>query len=169
MIFTLCRGRLCFLFDPVKGALFPNKSGHLSPATYFDVLPQLLHDLLNHRIQHTEYRSPCGLLSRTSRSLAPTLLTGVNHKPFVLHDRSCLQRLEQSHYPFWYQFVEWFCNEGQHHLLPLLRLALPFEGRLSRSSFRYFNFAVTSTSFSVKEVSRLSAGLPNWSLTSAGV
>lgn len=75
------------LYVPRERRLFPNKSGQLSPATYFDVLPQLLHDLLNHRIQHTEYRSPCELLSRTSRSL------GVAHYGIPTNHLYCMKAL----------------------------------------------------------------------------
>ncbi len=47
-------------------------------STYYDVLPQLLHNLLDYIIQHTTYLLSRGLLSSTSRpmyanpSLAPT-------------------------------------------------------------------------------------------------
>jgi hypothetical protein len=67
MIFTLHRGRLCFLYVRVLiERLFPNKSA-FRRATHCDVLPLLLYDLLDHKIQHATYLSPRELLDRLSR------------------------------------------------------------------------------------------------------
>ena len=38
-------------------------------ATYDDVLPQLMNNLLDYPIQHTKYLSSCGLLDRSSRPM----------------------------------------------------------------------------------------------------
>ena len=75
MLFTLHRNGLCFfnrwldlnqLPTPQNGVALPMSY----IVTYYDVLPQLLHNLLDYVIQHTTYLLPRGLLSRILRSVS---------------------------------------------------------------------------------------------------
>ena len=60
---------------------------HCAITTYYDVLSQLLHTLLEYKIQHTMYLLSCGLLSRLLRYVSglgfrvPPLTTQTAYKP----------------------------------------------------------------------------------------
>lgn len=72
MLFTYDRVSLCVLFvrrDRTFSSFLNRKMHyHCAITTYCDVLTQLLHTLLEYKIQHTTYLLSCELLSRLSRS-----------------------------------------------------------------------------------------------------
>ena len=75
MLFTDDRGSLCvFVYiegvEPSAVSLTEKYSTIELYATYNDVLPQLLYNLLECRIQHTTYLLSRGLLSDVSRSVS---------------------------------------------------------------------------------------------------
>lgn len=77
-------------------------------ATYHDVLPQLLNDILCHTIQHTTYfssrKTTKWYFAINGLSKQPT-----NHSYCALAFRC--DSSDNPHYPFSYQFANWFCSE----------------------------------------------------------
>ena len=113
MSFTTNRGRLCIFvyiegFEPSAVFLTGKYSTVELYATYCDVLPQLLNNLLDCRIQHTTYLLSCGLLGHASR---PVSSIATNHQPLTLRLSLLEQPIRHRHYTFSYQLTSWFCSE----------------------------------------------------------
>ena len=91
MLFTYDRVSLCVLLivgvEPTAYFLKGNHSTIELYLTYCDVLTQLLHTLLEYKIQHTTYLLSCGLLSRLLRYVSglgfrvPPLTTQTAYEP----------------------------------------------------------------------------------------
>jgi hypothetical protein len=136
-------------------------------STYYDVLPQLLHNLLDYIIQHTTYLLSRGLLSSTSRpmyanpSLAPT------SRWYCVHALRS-DPLDNIHYPFSYQLTSWFCVEVSttcYSLSACLTLAGTWADILSNTLASLLHPPVLS----VNAPSRVWAGLHRWTIAGAVV
>jgi len=111
--------------------------------TYYDVLPQLLHNLLDCIIQHTTYLLPCGLLSRLSRPMWDNpSLSPINHSNCI-HALRC-KPSDNIHYPFSYQLTSWFVWKSAPPVT-FRSLKFPASRLVSKRSFPYTCFTVTST------------------------
>src|SRR5882762_9927055 len=94
------RGSLCFLtyvtgFEPVTLCWKNRCSATELYATYCDVLPQLLRNLLDHVIQHVPFLSSRELLRRFSRSALMNY-----RRPFKLHRSPRLRPPRTTTLPF---------------------------------------------------------------------
>ncbi len=119
------------------------KVGELPLATYCDVLPQLIHNLLGYRIQHTTYLSPSRVLSRTSR------LLGITHYRLPKNRLYCVTALtsygsDHNATLSDTSSMSGYVTRDSTTCFFFTDLRYPY-GRLSRCSFRYLIFAVTST------------------------
>ncbi len=102
---------------------------HWSISTYYDVLSQLLHNLLGYKIQHTMYLLSRGLLSRILRFMSSAYGFYSGHGLSTNHSY-CIHALRSDpsdniYYPFLYLLTSWYCVESQHHLLLLCLPVLP--------------------------------------------
>jgi hypothetical protein len=120
MSFTYNRGRLCFFIDGGDRThcrlLRRELLYHLSYiATYYDVLPLLLNEVLLHPIQHAKYLSPAGY----SVVFHDPCITSFNatHRPFKLRTSPRLQHLGQTPLPFLIHANKLVLLGSQHHLL----------------------------------------------------
>lgn len=152
MTFTTHRGRLCIFINSGVWThrRFLNRELLYQMsyiATYYDVLPQLLHDLLSHKIQHTMYLSSCGLLSRSSRS------TYNVRQPLELRTTPWLQHLGTIHYPFSYKLASWFWSEVSTTCYSLVahvpRNDRSQNRRVNINSFHFTCFTITTTRWEV--------------------
>ncbi len=113
-------------------------------ATYYDVLPQLLNDILCHSIQHTTYFSS----RKTTRWYFA--INGLSKQP-LNHSYCALafgcDSSDNPHYPFSYQFANWCCSEVSTTCYsPPARLAIR-RWNVNERSFHYTCFTVTTTGF----------------------
>ena len=113
---------------------------HCAITTYYDVLSQLLHTLLEYKIQHTTYLWSRGLLSRLLRSvfvLLHPLTTQTALLPLVATPRTITL-------PFLILADKLVLYGSQHHLLLFTDSSSPC-GLVSQCPFPYTCFIVTST------------------------
>ena len=135
MLFACNRGSLCFFVYNVGIEPTVVCAKYRCPtirliATYDDVLPQLIHTLLEYRIQHTKYLLSRGLLSRSSRPVCMRCHMTTNHSHCGLALGS--DPSDRYHYPFSYPLASWFCCEvGTTRYFPPTLVPL----RASRSAF----------------------------------
>ena len=119
MFFTYNRGRLCVFsmvgIEPTADCSKRQLLYQMSYiATYDDVLPPLLNEVLLHPIQHAKYLSPAGY-SVVFHDPCITFLNAT-HRPFKLRTSPRLQHLGHTPLPFLIHADKLVLYRGQHHL-----------------------------------------------------